>query len=84
VFGVHTVFSGDTLSKLSRRYLGDANRYTDIFNANTDQLKDPKCHIDRTEAGDSDALVDSGYCERLAPAVTLRMVFGIVALVDRG
>ncbi|HEY1911638.1 MAG TPA: LysM peptidoglycan-binding domain-containing protein [Vicinamibacterales bacterium] len=41
VFGVHTVVSGDTLSKLSKRYLGDANRYMDIFNANTDQLKDP-------------------------------------------
>lgn len=41
VFGVHTVVSGDTLSKLSKRYLGDANRYMDIFHANTDQLKDP-------------------------------------------
>ena len=41
VFGVHTVVSGDTLSKLSKRYLGDGNRYMDIFHANTDQLKDP-------------------------------------------
>ena len=41
VFGVHTVVSGDTLSKLAKAYFGDAGRYMDIFNANADTLKDP-------------------------------------------
>jgi len=40
-FGVHTVASGDTLSKLAKTYLGDAGRYMDIFNANKDQLSNP-------------------------------------------
>jgi nucleoid-associated protein YgaU len=37
----YTVKSGDTLSKIARDYLGDANAYMDIFNANKDQLSDP-------------------------------------------
>lgn len=37
----HTVKAGDTLSKIAKQYLGDANAYMDIFNANKDQLKDP-------------------------------------------
>jgi nucleoid-associated protein YgaU len=41
VFGVHTVASGDTLSKLAKAYLGDAGRYMDIFNANKDTLSNP-------------------------------------------
>ena len=41
VYGVHTVASGETLSKISKTYLGDANRYMEIFNANKDQLSDP-------------------------------------------
>jgi nucleoid-associated protein YgaU len=41
VSGVHTVASGDTLSKLAKVYLSDAGRYMDIFNANADTLKDP-------------------------------------------
>jgi nucleoid-associated protein YgaU len=41
VFGVYTVAAGDTLSKISKSYLGDANRYMDIFNANKDVLSNP-------------------------------------------
>jgi LysM repeat protein len=41
IHGVHTVASGDTLSKLARQYYGDANLYMQIFEANKDQLKDP-------------------------------------------
>jgi nucleoid-associated protein YgaU len=37
----YTVKSGDTLSKIARQLLGDANAYMDIFNANRDQLSDP-------------------------------------------
>lgn len=37
----YTVQSGDTLSKISRQFYGDANQYMKIFNANRDQLSDP-------------------------------------------
>jgi nucleoid-associated protein YgaU len=37
----YTVKSGDTLSKIAREHLGDANAYMKIFEANRDQLKDP-------------------------------------------
>ena len=37
----YTVQSGDTLSKISKQFYGDANRYMKIFDANKDQLKDP-------------------------------------------
>lgn len=37
----YTVKSGDTLSKIAKEHLGDANAYMKIFNANTDQLNDP-------------------------------------------
>ena len=37
----YTVKSGDTLSKISKEFYGDANKYMDIFNANSDKLKDP-------------------------------------------
>lgn len=37
----HTVVSGDTLSAISKKYYGDANKYMLIFNANKDKLKDP-------------------------------------------
>jgi nucleoid-associated protein YgaU len=37
----YTVKSGDTLSKISREFYGDANQYQKIFQANRDQLSDP-------------------------------------------
>jgi nucleoid-associated protein YgaU len=37
----YTVQSGDTLSKIAKAHLGDANAYMKIFNANKDQLTDP-------------------------------------------
>lgn len=37
----YTVKSGDTLSKIAKEKLGDANAYMEIFNANRDQLEDP-------------------------------------------
>ena len=37
----YTVKPGDTLSKIAKEFLGDANAYMDIFNANRDQLTDP-------------------------------------------
>ena len=40
-YHVHTVVGGDSLSKISKKYYKDANQYMKIFNANTDQLKDP-------------------------------------------
>jgi nucleoid-associated protein YgaU len=37
----YTVKAGDTLSKIAREHLGDANAYMKIFEANKDQLSDP-------------------------------------------
>ena len=37
----YTVKAGDTLSKIAKERLGDANAYMDIFNANKHQLSDP-------------------------------------------
>ena len=37
----YTVKAGDTLSKIAKEKLGDANAYMKIFNANKDQLSDP-------------------------------------------
>jgi nucleoid-associated protein YgaU len=40
-YTTYTVQSGDTLSGISKKFLGNANDYMDIFNANRDQLTDP-------------------------------------------
>jgi nucleoid-associated protein YgaU len=36
-----TVKAGDTLSKIAKEHLGDANAYMKIFNENKDQLENP-------------------------------------------
>jgi LysM repeat protein len=41
IFGIYTVQSGDSLSKISKKYLENANRYNDIFNLNKDILTNP-------------------------------------------
>lgn len=38
---------GDSLSKISRQFYGDANKYMKIFEANKDKLADP----DKVRAG---------------------------------
>lgn len=37
----YTVQSGDTLGKIAKEMYGDASKYKDIFEANTDKLKNP-------------------------------------------
>lgn len=43
----YTVQPGDSLSKISRQFYGNASQYMKIFNANRDQLQDP----DRIQPG---------------------------------
>ncbi len=40
-YHVHTVQSGDTLSKISQEYYKDSSKYNKIFEANKDQLNNP-------------------------------------------
>ncbi len=37
----YTVKSGDTLSKIAKEQLGDADRWREILDANKDVIKDP-------------------------------------------
>ncbi len=48
-YGDYTIKSGDTLSAISKRYLGDANKYMMIAEANPDKIKDPN----KINAGDT-------------------------------
>ncbi|MBC8754732.1 LysM peptidoglycan-binding domain-containing protein [Kordia sp. YSTF-M3] len=41
VYHRHTVASGDTLGKIAKQYYGKAGKYTAIFEANTNILKNP-------------------------------------------
>jgi nucleoid-associated protein YgaU len=43
----YTVQAGDNLSKISKQFYGDANKYMKIFEANRDKLSDP----DKLKAG---------------------------------
>jgi nucleoid-associated protein YgaU len=38
---LYTVLAGDSLSKIAKRYYGDANQWQKIFEANRDQIKNP-------------------------------------------
>jgi uncharacterized protein YidB (DUF937 family) len=38
---IYTVASGDSLSRIAKRYYGDANQWRKIFEANRDQIDDP-------------------------------------------
>lgn len=40
-YAKHTVKSGESLSKIAKEYYGKPMEYKRIFEANTDQLKDP-------------------------------------------
>lgn len=37
----YVVVSGDSLSKIAKRYYGDANKWNRIYEANRDLIKDP-------------------------------------------
>lgn len=41
VYAKHTVKSGETLGKIAKHYYGDAMKYKQIFEANTNILKNP-------------------------------------------
>ncbi|WP_298883590.1 LysM peptidoglycan-binding domain-containing protein [uncultured Polaribacter sp.] len=41
VYARHTVASGETLGKIAKQYYGKASKYTAVFEANTDILKNP-------------------------------------------
>jgi hypothetical protein len=41
IFGIYTVQPGDSLSKIAKWHLGDPQKYMDIYNLNTDILKNP-------------------------------------------
>lgn len=41
IHGIHVVNPGESLSKIAKVHLDDANRYMEIFNANKDKLKNP-------------------------------------------
>ena len=41
IYHVHKVQSGESLSKISKQYYKDGNKYMQIFEANKDQLKNP-------------------------------------------
>ncbi len=39
--GTYTVQSGDTLWSIAKKYYGDGSKYTEIVNANSDNIKNP-------------------------------------------
>ena len=63
----YTVQSGDTLSAIAKRFLGNANDYMDIFNANRDQLSDPGQDQARSGAEDPAARANRVESLRIEP-----------------
>lgn len=41
IYGIYTVQSGDSLSKIAKAFWGAANKYMTIYNANKDVLTNP-------------------------------------------
>ena len=41
VYAYHTVIKGETLGKIAKHYYGNASKYKEIYEANTDILKNP-------------------------------------------
>ena len=41
IYAKHTVTSGETLAKIAKQYYGNPMKYTSIFDANTNILKNP-------------------------------------------
>ena len=41
VYAYHTVIKGETLGKIAKHYYGKASKYKEIYEANTDILKNP-------------------------------------------
>lgn len=39
--GIHVVISGDNLWNLAKKYYGNSSKYTQIYNANKDKIKNP-------------------------------------------
>ena len=39
---MHVIANGDTLTRLAQRYLGDPNRYREIFELNRDVVQNPE------------------------------------------
>lgn len=41
IYGIYTIQTGDSLSKIAKWHLGSPGKYMEIFNLNTDILSDP-------------------------------------------
>ena len=72
--GTHLIVDGDTLHGLAERYLGDADRYLEIYEANRDVLPSPevlpigaRLRIPRRQGGR--APIDRGPKRPLVPVV---------------
>ena len=56
----YTVKSGDTLSKIAKEQLGDADRWREILDANKDVIKDPNVIQPGTELKIPEPKVEPG------------------------